>query len=127
VTRAERERLRALAEQATPGPWDTDDADINAVFGPSSAVVARTYGWERTGEARGERCRANAHYIAALSPSVVLSLLAALDAGERKLEDISHVAEDFADPDLAHDDPVYAVSIMAGIIRAAQPEEPADV
>jgi hypothetical protein len=45
-------------------------------------------------------------------------ILATVDAIQRKLEEVSWIAERFVDTDLAHDDPVRAVSIMGEMLTA---------
>jgi hypothetical protein len=81
----DRRRLRELCERATPGPWDSfvrrNYADHShgicseAKFYDVADVVALK------GDDRGESA-ANAAYIAACHPGLVLSLLDALDAAE---------------------------------------------
>ena len=72
--RVDSDRLRALAEQATPGPWKrADDLQRKVIVGPERAtIVAYPY-------AVTEGPYANLDYIAACSPDVLLALLAAND------------------------------------------------
>ena len=86
--------LAALARAATPGPWREDDC--NVFCGPmadarTDAIMAKIEGrpYDRghlrldafvaTTEQRGEHSDADARYIAAASPDVVLALLAERD------------------------------------------------
>jgi len=69
------EELRELAERATPGPWTQDAHDDTYLTSPTGHLF-----WD--GEGLGLRWPndADAAYIAAVSPSVVLSLLDRLRA-----------------------------------------------
>ncbi|HCO02682.1 MAG TPA: hypothetical protein DIT48_04825 [Actinobacteria bacterium] len=71
------EELRELAERATPGPWTQDAHDDTYLTSPTGHLF-----WD--GEGLGLRWPndADAAYIAAVSPSVVLSLLDRLRAIE---------------------------------------------
>ena len=74
----DKERLRVLAEAATPGPWEWDDA-VWEDYDPKERAPWLMAGGSLidpviTGEVHcGE---ADAHYIAAASPKTVLALLA---------------------------------------------------
>lgn len=79
--------LRALAEAATPGPWDTRAERMR----PRAIVVAGT---EQVADAAEHvhwtdaQCERNAAFIAAANPSAILSLLdrlAALEAETKRL------------------------------------------
>ncbi|RWU21295.1 hypothetical protein DM813_19095 [Pseudomonas alkylphenolica] len=81
----DRVMLKALAEAATPGEWVTDGEYVNEHGNVLYAYVAHEKGG-RIAEAfanclvkTDEQCRANAAYIAAASPVVVLALLAEID------------------------------------------------
>lgn len=73
----DRARLRALAEAATPGPWEAEIRDgclfITAIDGNTSVA-------EVLGPPTHQVVAADATYIAAASPDTVLALLDALDA-----------------------------------------------
>lgn len=95
----DRGALRAMAEKATPGPWKSfDDVEtIDAVNHEARVCYTRdgvTCEWclaiagetDDAGawtESTLARWRSDARYIAAVSPTVVLALLDALDAAER--------------------------------------------
>lgn len=71
----DRGALRALAAAATPGPWRYDGGpDRRARESARGDTVAEA--WISVADAR---------YIAAVSPGVLLALLDALDAAERAL------------------------------------------
>ena len=69
--------LRALAEKATDGPWDSGGDEVYAGEGETYSVIARICGEFDVQEA-------NAAFIAACSPDVVLAVLARLDALEHE-------------------------------------------
>lgn len=143
--------LRRLAEQATPGPWATmrdfplaivpsdqinrlvggsiDPAD-DARFAQEIAVVQEATmfdGWEAfTRRFDRDRNRADAAYIAAANPTVVLGLLDRIEALEGALRDANgivamtrqHLAEDH--PDCAY----TALGVMNDAGRRALLEKP---
>lgn len=89
----DRGALRALAEKATPGPWEhgaDEDPPDSAILHDGCAVFdVAHHANMRTVLARGEDfSRADARYIAAVSPTVVVALLDALDAAERAAVDV---------------------------------------
>ena len=85
-----REKLRKLAEAATPGPWEADGGEISQhwsslepwleIVGKREACGPYCYG----GTAGVERTE-DAEFIAAANPASVLGLLDQLDAAEAKL------------------------------------------
>lgn len=80
--------LRKVAEAATPGPWKThaiDDTSIVSADGEDVATTCDTSIVERSGAYNYERMEADAAYIAAASPDVILGLLDRLEAAERAL------------------------------------------
>jgi len=85
---AAREDLRSLAEAATPGPWYAVVNDL--IGGKSVSTVDRPMSetnpreWDVPADMLSSD--ANAAYIAAVSPDVVLALLAALAAAEARAE-----------------------------------------
>ena len=73
-----RERLKQLAEQATPGPWHTNDFDDYGLN------VRNTLG-----DRLADRLSVpDAEYIAACSPDVVLSLLRQLEEAEQRIAEL---------------------------------------
>lgn len=81
MTGVNKAELRRLAEAATPGQWVTEDEDISIGGNVIGVYVAHEDGG-RIGQAfanclvpTDEKCRANAAFIAAANPAVVLSLL----------------------------------------------------
>jgi hypothetical protein len=85
--------LEKLAREATPGPWSSDRADYKGA--PSEVAAHDGSDWElfiadcRTGEA-------NAAYIAAASPDVVLRLLSELKRLRSQVEEMRGVLEQAA-------------------------------
>lgn len=74
-----REELRKLASEATPGPWRASETEppgeqcVHAAGSPQQMFTA----WRYTGRLKGEfPYKANAAYIAAMSPDIALALLA---------------------------------------------------
>lgn len=100
-------RLRALAEAATPGPWDVRvayDAD-NGVVDPNTYVAPGYYDnigiysasadkWPAACDEYNIFERNDAAYIAAASPDVLLHLLAALDEARRERDEAKRVIDD---------------------------------
>jgi hypothetical protein len=121
-TRAERERLRALAEKCVAGPWKHEQEDDGAF-----RVVAdqRFYPWHicLVDDNIDEDIDGSAHaeYLAACSPSVVLSLLAALDEGDEWLRAFKRLAEMEQESDARREE------INRLVAELHLPEEPADV
>ena len=80
----DRARLRALAEAATPGPWEAEIRDgclfITAIDGNTSVA-------EVLGPPTHQVVAADATYIAAASPDTVLALLDALDEARRERDE----------------------------------------
>lgn len=81
--------LKRLAEAATSGPWVPDGEYVNEHGHVLYAYVAHADGG-RIGEAfanclvkTDEQCRANAEFMAAANPKVVLALLTELEALSR--------------------------------------------
>ena len=86
----ERERLAALAEAATPGPWvDPDVGDGQPHYGDFGYHVYGCPAGETEDSPQG---MADAAYIAAADPSTILALLAALDDAEAEVEAARRVA-----------------------------------
>ena len=83
LTQEQRNHLRALAEAASHGPWKTgavkDDHLCRRVYTDDHRSIA----W--CGHFPIEQARADAQYIAAISPEVLLALLDASEVckGER--------------------------------------------
>lgn len=100
-------RLRALAEAATPGPWDVRvayDAD-NGVVDPNTYVAPGYYDnigiysasadkWPAACDEYNIFERNDAAYIAAASPDVLLSLLDALDEARRERDEAKRDARE---------------------------------
>lgn len=74
------EQIKAAAQAATPGPWET-------VAGPFNTHVSSRSGFVVGGEGMASYGQdvINAHYIAAANPAVVLELIARLRAAEAAL------------------------------------------
>jgi hypothetical protein len=78
-----RETLRRLAEQATKGPWQVFEGEHGRARHYFDVVKPDGEGGERdSAEVLGPNDPADAAYIAAANPAVVLALLDALDARE---------------------------------------------
>lgn len=75
MTAAELNQLRALAQDATPGPWHVE------AYGHSAQRVARVNRLEVAPSDSAElaHCATDAAYIAAVSPDVVLGLIDEVD------------------------------------------------
>lgn len=89
--------LRALAEKATPGPWEADGNEVSQHWSrpepwktvASSEVACMSYCYGGSG--RGIENEADAEFIAAANPSTVLALVDRAESAERRIEK----AEDF--------------------------------
>lgn len=86
------DELKALAQKGTQEEWCTDsrhgviaDSGLNANYYIASCS--------------GPDCRANAEFIAAASPTVILGLLAKLEAAEKEIGDWRSIAEASAQDD----------------------------
>ncbi len=90
MTKDDRAALRALATQATPGPWQVekpaDDEGRYQVRASNGLWVAEMEDYTKPKLDGGE---ANARHIAAADPSTLLRLLDALDEAERKMLDLA--------------------------------------
>lgn len=75
MTPAELDQLRALAQSATPGPWHVE------AYGHSAQRVAQVNNLEvaPSNDVELAHCAADAAYIAAVSPDVVLGLIDEVD------------------------------------------------
>lgn len=110
------QQLLALAEAATPGPWETEGATL--VWSPSAkAVVAAASAlWPENGWVRYEKPSlgnldgpaANAKYIAAADPTTIAALIRRLIAAEAVVDVARRVS-------LLNDDCINEESI--GFIR----------
>jgi hypothetical protein len=87
------DELETLAKSATPGPWRQctapDTNNTQAVCDHFFEFIART---DIVSIHSTEACEANARYIAAASPDVILSLLARLKRAEAVCEAARPVA-----------------------------------
>lgn len=101
------DELEALARAATPGPWrwwlggshsDTGVRGREPELVPlSTAVVASADGWEVAScQTAGVPRSADAAYIAACSPDVILGLLARLDTAEAAARALTDLAAEVA-------------------------------
>ena len=79
----DRGALRALAAKASDGPWLIERRDYEA--GEITYVIYGAHDVTWSGDGACPNARADARYIAAVSPDVVVALLDALDAAERAL------------------------------------------
>lgn len=97
------EELRRLATEATPGPWTIHTEEVcspivaamelsklvhGSVFVPVLPMVVGSNGLATAVTGCGPTSVANAAYIAATSPDVVLELLADLDALRTRLVEV---------------------------------------
>ena len=73
-------RLAALAEAATPGPWEMDDAEI---FAANGRCIGSTALWDDAPNA--DQSIADAAYIAAADPTTILALIRRVQAAEAEL------------------------------------------
>lgn len=82
-------KLKALAESATPGPWEAGDMphDLDSVYGPSGCVAGVDSDCGVAGAIH------TARFIAAADPTTILAMLAEIEtlraraeAAERKIE-----------------------------------------
>lgn len=108
--------MRALAEKATPGPWDVDSQDSEdghgkfkayAVFGCDGKVLLDTLNsdaaeiheepYEYDIVAWDEIGRRNAAFIAAANPQAVIALIDALESAHAVLEKCRHQFQWYAD------------------------------
>lgn len=91
MTRQERDELRELATAATSGPWEAAECGGHLVM--AGPLAENSPGYIRGGRGQiaemndddedGFQQEANAAFIAAANPSVILALLDALDSAER--------------------------------------------
>ena len=83
------EKLRGLAEGATPGPWEKGETTVDDPNDGPTHVSVRTRGtpwYEHLFATEGSReTAADAAYIAAMNPGVGLLLAAALEAEGRRM------------------------------------------
>lgn len=96
-------RLRELATQATPGPWDVDEGTDTR----PPVIVARDIDADDRGRAvhykteiatAGDTAddEANAAYIAAANPTAIISLLDELDAARARIAEVEGAIEEAA-------------------------------
>lgn len=83
--------LERLAKAATPGPWTKEQGQVDGIWqthffvkSPTDASYAPVAKCQ-SATMRTDQAEANAAYIAALSPSVVLALISRLREAEGKL------------------------------------------
>ncbi|MGU8111617.1 ead/Ea22-like family protein [Serratia marcescens] len=118
--------LKAAAMAATPGPWA---AELNEVWvisdGTADFMLTDIFG---DNELSAEQDRANARFIAAANPAVVLELLAERDADKKRIAELeAKLATPVRLPrtiwyehdDLAHEIPVLEKKKVVAEIRAA--------
>ena len=82
--------LEALAKAATPGPWENAAGykiEV-AATGTHCASAWERYTYEPDKKITSEKAQANATYIAAANPAVLLELIAELRAKNALLEEI---------------------------------------
>lgn len=95
----ELDKLERLAKAATPGPWefkeDNDETKDGSYLEFYTAGPARIdiYRFDPQGETLG---KADAEYIAALSPDVALSLISEMRALRAENEKLSSIRPDFS-------------------------------
>jgi len=89
MTRAERARLRALAEAATPRPWRyCVDPDGCAVVCPGCGEDHDLLAWlaDESGARLYTITPADGEYLAAVSPTTIVALLDELERAEQRAE-----------------------------------------
>lgn len=84
ASKSESARLRALAERATPGPWEAEGDYKSPDILACGQVVAVTI----ASDMKPPVDKANAEFIAAANPSAVLALLDEADRLRRALRHI---------------------------------------
>jgi len=83
MTPADRARLRALAQKATPGPWTWEEGLASEIGLPPESYDANILSpTERVATSDGPKWKPNAAFIAACDPATVLALLDIADAAE---------------------------------------------
>jgi len=98
MTKPERDKLRQLASEATPGPWKHDygNGEVECEhddYWRMSIVSRASYGrheedsWKRPGKLINPND--DCEYIAAVNPSVITQLLDQLDEYEEALKEIA--------------------------------------
>lgn len=98
--------LKDKAEKATSGPWIYDDGCVYLTYDPPNEN--RVHDWSRRyhrfvcdfddGEYHQyeseEEARANAHYVAAVNPAVILALIARIEELENENRVLNQIIED---------------------------------
>ncbi len=111
--------LRALAGEATPGPWEvwrTQSWTVGSATDPSLTGI----------ECYGERPDEDAAFIAAANPAVVLALLDRLEAAEEESDEAIVFIQSVADLN-SHTEPPYRMAekwLAAHNTRKAAGESP---
>jgi hypothetical protein len=80
-------RLKALAEAATPGPWECREAE-------GSAAICHKHGW--VADDFNEQTVFDTRYMAAANPATVLALLAELEKNLMHLRVFAQVGDSLA-------------------------------
>lgn len=124
--------LKALAEKATPGPWVSFiRPSVQAVFGPdgvqpdSQGTVVNWPGFDSSDQTKMQR-KANARYIAAANPAVILQLLAERDALRAERDALQALMVRIAKHSEYWNNSAY-VEVLEGIVeewKALQGEQP---
>lgn len=111
-----RRELKALAEKATPGPWKADGtiyehmvSEIRSIMPGEERGIAQV--WQHP------QGFADARFIAAANPATVLSLLAALEEAEGRLDE--HALFD-AETDLAFKDLDAQIATLTARAEASE-------
>lgn len=81
------DELKRLAEAATPGPWFAWGPEPSATINPEGAMFVQGPKRMYVDRAPGMRAE-DAIYIAALSPELVLALIACVEAAKAMREDL---------------------------------------
>ena len=112
MTALNKQALRQLAENATPGPWEMEHENI--WFRDTEGYTKHLMYAYQGDDVDDQQDHDNTAYIAAFNPKVVLALLDELEAAEKRYEDMLRQARSFRE---AHDS-------AAEIIRKLERNKP---
>ena len=78
--------LRRLTQAATPGPWMIDYVGVGFEVAAGESVIAQSQ--QIRGDMRHKARKANAAFIAAANPAVMIELLDRLEAAEKERDEL---------------------------------------
>ncbi len=114
------DRLEALAEKATPGPWRRSGPDVD--MGGRDRWVICGHSFDRsTNKAETEQDERDAAYLQALSPEVVRALVSRVREAEKQVAAMIRVSESLAEVIRTH-----APEAHKQIVRLVQNRAEAD-